>query len=158
DEPTLQPWKPTTAPPADVFLAERNPYFHRVDQQGRQLPYIDRLKMILADKAVIPVKASTGEADLQARYLSFDQYTFLNHNEARAGYRVYLWSPAASSAVALSPTLTTADPVMRKLLQDRRFRQALSLGINREEINKILFYGLGTIGQNTVLRSPAPQE
>src|SRR5262249_29959107 len=56
------------------------------------------------------------------------------------------------------PNLTTADPVMRKLLQDRRFRQALSLGINREEINKILFYGLGTIGQNTVLRSPAPQE
>ena len=67
DEPTLQPWKPTTAPPAALFVAERNPYFHRVDQQGRQLPYIDRLKMILADKAVIPVKASTGEADLQAR-------------------------------------------------------------------------------------------
>jgi peptide/nickel transport system substrate-binding protein len=157
-QPTLQPWKPSTAPPADVFVAERNPYFHRVDQQGRPLPYIDRLKMILADKAVIPVKASTGEADVQARYLSFDQYTFLKRNEAQAGYRVYLWSTAASSAVALYPNLTTSDPVMRKLLQDRRFRQALSLAIDREEINKILFYGLGTIGQNTVLRSPAHHE
>jgi peptide/nickel transport system substrate-binding protein len=45
---------------------------------------------------------------------------------------------------------------MRALFRDRRFRQALSLGINRDEINKILFYGLGVIGQNAVLRSPAP--
>ncbi len=156
--PTLQPWHPTVGPPADVFFAERNPYFHRVDQRGRQLPYIDRLTMVLADKAVIPVKASTGEADLQARYLSFDQYTFLKRNEQRAGYRVQLWSTATSSTVALYPNLTTNDPVMRELLQDRRFRQALSLAIHRDEINKILFYGFGIVGQNTVLRSPASQE
>jgi peptide/nickel transport system substrate-binding protein len=156
--PTLQPWKPTTAPPADVFVAERNPYFHRVDQQGRQLPYIDRLRMALVDRTVIPVKTSTGEADLQARYLSFEDYTVLKRSEARAGYRVHLWSTAASALVALYPNLTTADPVMRPLLRDRRFRQALSLAIDRDEINKVLYYGLGTIGQATVLRSPAVQE
>jgi peptide/nickel transport system substrate-binding protein len=156
--PTLQPWKPTTAPPADVFVAERNPYFHRVDQQGRQLPYIDRLRLILADRAVIPLKVSTGEADLQARYLAFDQYTILKRSEARAGYRVHLWSTASSAAVALYPNLTTTDPVMRTLLRDRRVRQALSLAIDREEINKILFFGLGVVGQNLVLRSPATHE
>ena len=156
DLPTLQPWRPTVSPPAQVFVAERNPYFHRVDQRGRQLPYIDRLRMLLVDKAVIPLKASTGEADLQARYLSFDQYTFLKKNERPGGYRVYLWSTAATAAVALYPNLTTTDPIMRRLLQDRRFRQALSLAIDRDEINKILFYGLGAIGQNTVLLSPSP--
>jgi peptide/nickel transport system substrate-binding protein len=156
EQPTLQPWKPTAAPPADVFYAVRNPYFHRVDARGRQLPYIDRLKLVLADKGVIPVRASTGEADLQARYLSFDQYAFLKRNEARAGFRVHLWSTAASAAIALYPNLTTADPVMRPLLRDRRFRRALSLAIDRDEINKILYYGLGIIGQNTVLRSPVP--
>lgn len=153
--PTLQPWRPTVAPPAEVFVAERNPYFHRVDQRGRQLPYIDRLKLVLADKAIIPVKASTGEADLQARYLSFDQYTFLKKNERLAGYHVYLWSTASTAHVALYPNLTTTDPVMRTLLQDRRFRRALSLAIDRDEINKILFYGFGVPGQNTVLKSPA---
>jgi len=156
--PTLQPWRPNVGPPAQVFTAERNPYFHRVDRQGRQLPYIDRLTMVLADKAVIPVKASTGEADLQARYLYFDQLPFLKKNAPQAGYRVYLWSTAASSVIALYPNLTTNDPVMRTLLRDRRFRQALSLAIDREEINKILFYGLGIVGQNTVLRSPAAHE
>jgi peptide/nickel transport system substrate-binding protein len=148
----------TVAPPAQVFIAERNPYFHRVDQRGRQLPYIDRLRMVLADRAVIPVKASTGEADLQARYLNFDQYTFLKKNERLGGYRLYLWSTATTSAVALYPNLTTNDPVMRTLLHDRRFRRALSFATNREEINKILFYGLGVPGQITVLRDPAVRQ
>ncbi|MGH7318570.1 MAG: ABC transporter substrate-binding protein, partial [Candidatus Rokuibacteriota bacterium] len=158
DLPTLQPWRPTVAPPADVVPAERNPYFHRVDQRGRQLPYIDRLILALADRAVISVKASTGEADLQARYLSFDQVAFLRRNERQAGYRVSLWDTASSAVVALYPNLTTTDAVMRQLFHDRRFRRALSLAIDRAEINKILYYGLGVIGQNTVLRSPAVHE
>jgi peptide/nickel transport system substrate-binding protein len=156
--PTLQPWRPLIRPPAEVFPAERNAYFHRVDQRGRQLPYIDRLTMVLVDRAVIPLKTSTGESDLQARYLAFDQYAFLKRNERLAGYRVHLWSTAASGAVVLFPNLTTSDSVMRKLLHDRRFRQALSLAIDREEINKILFYGFGVVGQNTVLRSPVTHE
>ena len=155
DLPTLQPWRPTVGPPAQVFVSERNPYFHRVDERGRQLPYIDRLVMILVERAVIPVKTSTGEADLQARYLSFDQVPFLRKNEQLAGYRVFLWNTGVPSTVAIYPNLTTSEPVMRKLLHDRRFRQALSLGVNREEINHILYYGLGLPGQNTVLRSPA---
>jgi peptide/nickel transport system substrate-binding protein len=158
DLPTLQPWRPTVGPPAQIFVAERNPYFHRVDERGRQLPYIDRLVMILAEKAVIPVKTSTGEADLQARYLSFDQVPFLRKNERLAGYRVLLWNTGVPSTVAIYPNLTTNDPVMRQLFHDRRFRQALSLGVNRDEINKILYYGLGLPGQNTVLRNPAGHE
>jgi peptide/nickel transport system substrate-binding protein len=158
DMPTLQPWKPSVSPPADVVHIDRNPYFHRVDQRGRQLPYIDRLVFVLADKAVIPVKASTGEADLQARYLSFEQISYLKRNEQLGSYRVYLWTTASSSDICLYPNLTTADPVMRKLLQDRRFRRALSLAIDRAEINKILFFGMGVVGQNSVLRSPAVHE
>ena len=158
DLPTLQPWYPTVGPPAQIFVAERNPYFHRVDERGRQLPYVDRLAMILAERSVIPVKTSTGEADFQARYLSFDQVPFLRKNERIAGYRVYLWNTGVPSTVAIYPNLNTDDEVMRKLFHDRRFRQALSLGVNRNEINKILYYGLGLPGQNTVLRTPAGHE
>ncbi|MBV9360342.1 MAG: ABC transporter substrate-binding protein, partial [Betaproteobacteria bacterium] len=48
DLPTLQPWHNTTKPPADRFVAMRNPYFHRVDEKGRQLPYIDRFVLAIA--------------------------------------------------------------------------------------------------------------
>jgi peptide/nickel transport system substrate-binding protein len=158
DLPTLQPWRFTVGPPAQVLVAERNAYFHRVDDRGRQLPYIDRVVMLQVERAVIPVKTSTGESDLQARYLTFDQVPFLRKNAAQAGIRVYLWNTGVPSTVAIYPNLTTAEPVMRKLLQDRRFRQALSLGINREEINHVLYYGLGLPGQNTVLRNPTGHE
>jgi peptide/nickel transport system substrate-binding protein len=158
DLPTLQPWRFTVGPPAQVLVAERNAYFHRVDDRGRQLPYIDRVVMLQVERAVIPVKTSTGESDLQARYLTFDQVPFLRKNAAQAGIRVYLWNTGVPSTVAIYPNLTTAEPVMRKLLQDRRFRQALSLGINREEINNVLYYGLGLPGQNTVLRNPTGHE
>jgi peptide/nickel transport system substrate-binding protein len=158
DLPTLQPWRPTVGPPAQVFVSDRNPYFHRVDERGRQLPYIDRLVMLLVERAVIPVKTSTGEADLQARYLPFDQVPFLRKNEQLAGFRVFLWNTGVPSTVAIYPNLTTNDPVMRKLFHDRRFRQALSLAVNRPEINHALYYGLGLPGQATVLRSPTGHE
>ena len=41
--PTLDPWRNTTQPPAEQFVFERNPFFHRVDENGLQLPYIDRV-------------------------------------------------------------------------------------------------------------------
>ena len=154
DMPTLQPWRPTVGPPAQVFVSERNPYFHRVDERGRQLPYIDRLVMMLVERAVIPVKTSTGEADLQARYISFDQVPFLRKNEQLAGFRVFLWNTGVPSTVAIYPNLTTSEPVMRPILQDRRFRQALSLAVNRQEINHILYYGLGLPGPEH--RAPEP--
>ena len=43
DLPTLQPWMLTTPPPADRYVAVRNPHFHRVDANGQQLPYFDKL-------------------------------------------------------------------------------------------------------------------
>ena len=62
DLPTLQPWVNTTRAPATRFVAERNPYFHRIDAEGRQLPYIDRVLLDVADSKLIPAK--TGPENL----------------------------------------------------------------------------------------------
>ncbi len=48
--------------------------------------------------------------------------------------------------------MTVADPVWRKIIRDVRFRRALSLGIDRHEINMVVFYGLATEGNNTALK------
>ena len=42
DLPTLDPWRNTTKPPTDYFIFERNPFFHRIDPHGRQLPYMTK--------------------------------------------------------------------------------------------------------------------
>jgi peptide/nickel transport system substrate-binding protein len=159
DLPTLQPWMNTTRPPADRFVAVRNPYFHRVDEQGLQLPYIDRVILAVADPKLIPAKAGAGEADLQARDVHFNNYTFLKQGEKQNGYRTLLWRPGKGSHFALYPNLNTNDPVWRKLLRDVRFRRALSLAIDRALVNQVLYFGLAIESNNTVLpQSPLFRE
>lgn len=155
DLPTLEPWINTTALPTTRFVLVRNPYFHRVDRKGRQLPYIGRVIVGITDDKLIPAQTGAGDVDLQARYLRFDNYTFLKDGEQRNRYHVYLWEKAIGSQVALYPNLNVHDPVWRKLMRDVRFRRALSLGINRHEINEVVYFGLGAESANTVLpRSP----
>jgi len=151
DLPTLQPWVNRTRPPATRFVAERNPYFHRVDEAGRQLPYVDRLILNVAGAQLIAAKTAAGESDLQARGLTLADYTTLKESEARSGFRTYLWRPGTGAQIAIYPNLNVADPVWRKLIQDVRFRRALSLAIDRHAINQIRFYGLALEGNNTVL-------
>jgi peptide/nickel transport system substrate-binding protein len=151
DLPTLDPWILKTKPPAERYIFERNPYYYRVDKVGHQLPYIDRVVMSLADSKIIPAKTAAGESDLQARYLSFDDYTFLRQSEDRAHFNVRLWRTGPGSQLALYPNLNVDDPVWRSLVRDLRFRRALSLAVNRHEINQVLYFGLAIEGQNTVL-------
>ncbi len=151
DLPTLDPWVLSTRPPADRFVFERNPYYHRVDSAGRQLPYLDRVVMNIADPKLVPAKTGAGEADLQARYVSFNNYTFLKQAANRNNYQVHLWRTARGAHLALYPNLNVNDPVWRKLIRDERFRRALSLSIDRHEINQVIYFGLALEGGNTVL-------
>lgn len=155
DLPTLQAWRNTTAPPSTRFVFERNPYFHRVDPNGRQLPYIDRLIMSVVSKDVIAAKAGTGEADLQARYLQFSDVPYLKRGEKKNNYTTRLWSLGKGSQVALFPNLNAKDEVWRNIIQDVRFRRALSLGINRKEINEVIYFGLAYPSANTVMPQSA---
>ena len=149
--PTVGPWVLKTKPPSDRFVFERNPYYFRVDAQGHQLPYIDRVVCSVADSKLIPPKTGAGESMLQALKLRYADYTFLKDAEKSGGYRVLLWKTGSGSSFALYPNLTAKDPVWRKLIRDVRFRRALSLGIDRHEINQVIYYGLARVGANTVL-------
>jgi peptide/nickel transport system substrate-binding protein len=151
DLPELEPWVNSTKAPAERFTFVRNPYYHRVDSQGRQLPYIDRVIVNVAEGSLIPAKAGTGEADLQARGLRFDNISFLKAGEQAGNYKVLLWPTALGSEVALYPNLNANDAGWRALNRDVRFRRALSLGIDRDEINQTVFFGQARPSQNTVL-------
>ncbi len=155
DLPTLQPWVNTTRPPSERFVARRNPYYHRIDQSGRQLPYIDQVILQMSGGALIPAKTGAGDSDLQARGLNFSDYTFLKAGEQRSGYQVNLWRTVRGSQVALYPNLNANDPVWQKLMRDVRFRRALSLGTNRHEINQVIYFGLGLEGNQSVLPGSA---
>ncbi|MDH3636974.1 MAG: ABC transporter substrate-binding protein [Gammaproteobacteria bacterium] len=151
DLPTLQPWMNTTRPPSERFVFARNPYYHRIDEQGRQLPYIDRVIVNIASSSLVPAKTGAGESDLQGRYLRLDNYTFLKAGEQRHNYAVRLWRTAKGSQIALYPNLNTSDHVWRELLHKSAFRRALSLAVHRHEINQVIYFGLVFESANTVL-------
>ncbi|MDX0629983.1 ABC transporter substrate-binding protein [Sinorhizobium medicae] len=151
DLPTLDPWRNTTPLPAEQFVFERNPYYHRVDENGLQLPYIDRFVLSVSSSALIPAKTGTGESDLQANGIDFVDYTYLKDAEKRYPVEVKLWKKTSGSRLALLPNLNCADPLWRALLRDVRVRRALSLAIDRREINMAAFYGLTKESADTVL-------
>lgn len=149
--PTLDPWFNTTEPPAGQFVFRRNPFFHRVDENGLQLPYIDKMVLNVSAPDLIAAKAGSGESELQIANVDFSDYTFLKAAEKRFPMKVDLWKRTQGSRVALIPNLNCTDDVWRKVFQDVRVRRALSLGIDREEINKAVFFGLAHEAGNSIL-------
>jgi peptide/nickel transport system substrate-binding protein len=151
DLPTLQPWRLATPSPAERFIALRNDNFHRVDPNGVQLPYIDRFILDVVDSRLIPIKTGAGDADLQSRGIAFRDYTFLRESEPRSGLEPFLWPQARGAHLALYPNLNAADPVWREVFRDVRFREALSIAIDRVGLSQFLYFGLATPANNTVL-------
>ncbi|MBT4353049.1 MAG: ABC transporter substrate-binding protein [Rhodospirillaceae bacterium] len=149
--PVLQPWVCVSKTSSNRLRFKRNPYFHRIDPSGQQLPYVDEFVFGIASNKLISAKSGTGEVDLQARYLRFDDYTFLKKGEDRSPYSTRLWPTAKGSHLALFPNLNHKKAELRSIIRDVRFRRALSMAVNRYEINQVIYYGLAIEGNNTVL-------
>ena len=91
-----------TESPANRYMFERNAYFHRVDPEGRQLPYVDRVLVDIAATGLFAAKANAGEVDLLSRGLSMNDVPVLKEGEAADKYRTLLWSSGAARPMALS--------------------------------------------------------
>ncbi|MDB6169664.1 MAG: hypothetical protein JWM88_2528 [Verrucomicrobia bacterium] len=160
EHPRLWPWiycdYKSSAPQALV----RNPYYFAVDAAGNQLPYLDRLVIDIRDRALIGASVAGGEASMQDRHLDFEDYTLLATEAPRQGYRLLHWFSATRTMTQISPNLNRAiDPAhpetawKHRLLNEKTFRQALSLAINRQAIIDAVYYGVGEPAQN----SPGPE-
>ena len=151
DLPTLNPWMLTTMPPATRLVYERNPYYYRIDEKGHQLPYLDSVVFTQVAANLVPAKAGLGESDLQGRYLNMRDYTFLRKSSQQSHVQVLLWEAGAGSQLALYPNLNCQDETWRAVNRDVRFRRALSLAIDRSEINEVIFLGLAKPSNNTIM-------
>jgi peptide/nickel transport system substrate-binding protein len=152
ERPTTQPWRETEITSSSK-LFERNPYYHVIDTAGNQLPYIDRIAMFVADKETYNLKIIAGEADIAFSVTTLDNFPLYKENEAKGGYKATLIPGPSACDVCLHINQFNPDPVKRALLSDVRFRQALSVAVNRDEINKNLYFGQAVPRQVTVSSS-----
>lgn len=147
-KPTLHPWYVATAT-SDQRVLQRNPYFYGVDPDGRQLPYIDTIVAQIVDSETYNLNVVSGQSDIAYMYASFEDFTLFKQNESAGEYRVVTIPGLLASNIALYINQSNDDEVKRELYRDLRFRQAVSVAIDRDEINDILYRGQGIPGQTT---------
>ena len=151
--PGLGPWVFKEETPT-AYIYERNPYYYKVDTAGNQLPYIDtHIHVKIEDAEVRLLKILNGELDFVAWGTSIENFPVMKQNEAAGGYETWvapdLWGAAPGLSINQTYNGDNAE-VIAPLLQDLRFRQALSLAIDRDEINELAALGQGTPRQATV--------
>ena len=154
DVPTLGPWRTTRPINTPTWAMERNPYYYGVDTEGNQLPYIDGIVMTLAeDIEVVNLRAMAGDFDLQERHIDLAKLPVILENRERGKYDVHLDLAYNGADTTLHVNMDhRADPLVGKLLGTADFRRALSMGIDREQMNETFWLGLATPG------STAPAE
>ena len=131
-----------------------NPYFHQVDTAGNQLPYIDyQNERYINENEIRLLKLVNGEVDYKSQSVQLESAPQLLDGADAGGYSVQI-NPGCGAAL-FSFNVTHPDPEKRKVYGDIRFRQAMSIAMNRDEINDVAYYGLGKVEQ-FVGFSPAP--
>ncbi len=149
--PSLGPWVTKQILPEGVVW-ERNPYYYKIDTAGNQLPYIDKVTgTVFGDDRTLALKVVSGEYDYIDWFMNLSNYTLFMEAAEKGGYEVWLSSTLGGVIASLLINQNySEDPVTGEILRNLRFRQALSLAINREEFNELFFFGLANPRQATV--------
>jgi peptide/nickel transport system substrate-binding protein len=161
--PVVTPWKTEVPATTENWVLVRNPYYYGVDTEGNQLPYIDTISMQLAENLeVLNLRAIAGEFDYQARHLSLANIPVFLENQEASGYTLHL-DPAQHGAdgAFMFNTSYQGDPEIAKWLATADFRRALSIAVDRDQINEIIFLGIGVPGSavvaETSVYNPGPE-
>ena len=161
--PSLGPWIPETAVSTANWVLVRNPYYYGVDTEGNQLPYIDKVSFTLAGSPeIVNLRAIAGEYDSQERHLAMSNIPVFLQNQKIAGYTLRLDPAQNGTDSGFHINLSyRGDAEIAKWFQTADFRRALSLGIDRDQINEIFFLGIGVPGSAVVAESspysPGPE-
>ena len=148
--PVLGPWKLVERSSSRRVL-ERNPYYFMVDTEGNQLPYLDEIVVdIYSDVEVAILDAMQGNLDLAAMILRSSEFPMYVQNETQGDYSTFRYRSGNVSEVTYALNLNHPDEAKNELFNDVRFRQALSLAIDRHEINEFVYLGLGDPRQFTI--------
>jgi len=132
-----------------------NPYYFQVDTAGNQLPYINEQdEVFINEHEVRLLKLVNGEVDYKSQSLGLPDAPILLEGQEKADYTVQL--KPKISLPAFSFNVTSEDPEKRKVFGDVRFRKAMSVAINRDELNEVAYFGQGT-PQQYIGFSPAPE-
>lgn len=149
--PTTAMWKTVKPPNTPQWALVRNPYYYGVDTAGNQLPYMDSVTLNLGQSLeVMDLWAAEGKLDLQARSMDIEKVPVFEQNAKKGNYHVnfWRWQHGADAGLFVNQNYTGSDQELKKWLMNKNFRIALSLGIDRNQLNQTYWVGLGDPGSS----------
>ena len=150
--PTLNPWMVTQYEPSLRQVWERNPYYYAVDTDGNQLPYIDKIDAeFVEDAEVQKLKIMQGDMD----WVHFHGATLadvgtLKDNEDAGNYEVRFWDSGSGTGMMYFWNHDHPDDKRRELYRTPKFKQAMSLAMDRPRIKKVVYYETGMMTTGTM--------
>jgi peptide/nickel transport system substrate-binding protein len=147
DLPHMTPWGACVKEDAQ-FRVCRNHYYSFFDPEGNQLPYVDEFEVNTHNwnREVAVFRAMNGENDVRGDMLVLSEMPLYNANIEKGDFSLFLWPDAGGLDLAINMNLSyNKDPEIGRLLRTRDFRIALSLALDRDELNESLFLGVGII-------------
>jgi peptide/nickel transport system substrate-binding protein len=152
--PCLNAWMFTVAPGENTqqSIAVRNPYYWKVDTEGNQLPYLDRIVyQMVADPQVLLLKAMQGQIDLMDQYIGTpNNKSVLYDARDKGGYGFYTLTSTEANVMTIMLNLNHNDETKRKLFQNRDFRAAMSLALDRQSLIDAVLVGQGAPAQPSI--------
>lgn len=143
--PMLTPWHLVSID-NEVFVYERNPYYHKVDSSGQQLPYLDRIvSPKVQDGEMENVRMISGEADILRRNAALIKMPLYKANESQGNYTTLMLQSHLKAPATIFFNYGYPDLTARAIMNDVRFRKAVSLGIDKQEIIDSVYLGFGEI-------------
>jgi peptide/nickel transport system substrate-binding protein len=132
------------------IVLERNPYYWKADRANHRLPYLDELAFLFVgseDQQVMRFEA--GETDMISR-LSAENYTLLSKDQSHGNWQLTDLGPSLEYNFLVF-NLNDVDPKKlsevagkQRWFADLKFRQAVSLAIDRDSIVKLVYGARGT--------------
>ena len=154
DIPVLNPWMPVEYEAGTRLKLERNPYYYAVDTAGNQLPYIDYIDVTYIENLeVSKLRVLAGEQEICGRPCvnqPLSELSVFRDAEATVGLKTYLWDGGGGTGVMVYPNWTHTDPQKRELYRNRDFRLGLSHAIDRDKVQKIVYFGTGELTTGTM--------
>ena len=138
--PTLESHILAEAPDSQSRSFIANPYYFKVDTTGQQLPYINKHYERFLDPELITLEVINGNIDQKGSNIPLVDFPIFKENEVKGNYTIQLNSGQIGPVLIFN--YTHKDPVLAKIYSDPRFRQAMSVAINRAEVSENFFLGL----------------
>lgn len=138
--------------PGERVVFVKNPNYWKVNTEGERLPYIERIiTKIVKDVNSSNVAFAQGQTDFEI--IAPDNVAWVMRGEERFDYTVLDMGPSNTTNFVwfnLNPNKNTDDvpyvePYKLKWFSDKRFRQAISHGIDREGIIRGVFFNRATV-------------